>query len=487
MKIRSVLFFVVSVLSILLIISLFFPERGLKIGSSMKLKFLTFDEIIYPNAHVYADLNEILKRNINIDSLINIQKTTHENDTLIVDADELKKTIQTLEFGSNGPVVLYSFFEKLNTLKRDNRLMRIMHYGDSQIENDRISSFLRHKLQSQFGGSGIGLLPVVLPFDYTYALNINPSSNWKRYTGFGRVNEEVQHSNYGILASFSRFAPLQNDSILFDTILYEASVDISPSRYGYNNAKKFSQLRLLFANNKAPVSLKIFQNDTLLITDTLYVKEKVSQKKWVFDTYKENLTLQFSGFDSPDIYGFAFDNTRGIAVDNIPLRGSSGTIFTAINKDNLRSSFSYLNTELFILQFGGNVLPYITTQEACKNYANSFYSQLMRLKAIKPNAAIIVVGPADKSIKDKENFVTYPLLEPLIDQMKEVTFKAGGAYWDIYKAMGGYNSMPAWVEANLAAKDYIHFSSEGAVIIANMLYNAIIYEYNNYVRQKFNN
>ncbi len=103
------------------------------------------------------------------------------------------------------------------------------------------------------------------------------------------------------------------------------------------------------------------------------------------------------------------------------------------------------------------------------------------MKSINPEAGIIVVGPADKSVKEKDKYVSYKYIEPLIKEMKKSAFEGGAAYWDIYKAMGGKNSMPSWVNAELAGSDYIHFSTQGASIIANMLYNAIIYEYNRYI------
>ena len=55
----------------------------------------------------------------------------------------------------------------------------------------------------------------------------------------------------------------------------------------------------------------------------------------------------------------------------------------------------------------------------------------------------------------------------------------------MYEGMGGYNSMPSWVNAEpeLARPDYVHFSPRGAKLIANMFYNALIFEYNNYLKE----
>ena len=58
-------------------------------------------------------------------------------DTITVISDPLKRFTDSLRY-SEGQV-------------------RIMYYGDSQIEGDRITSFLRHILREQYGGAGPGL------------------------------------------------------------------------------------------------------------------------------------------------------------------------------------------------------------------------------------------------------------------------------------------------------------------------------------------
>ena len=49
------------------------------------------------------------------------------------------------------------FYKALSKLKDNDTLLRILHFGDSQIEGDRISGVVRNQMQSRFGGCGIGL------------------------------------------------------------------------------------------------------------------------------------------------------------------------------------------------------------------------------------------------------------------------------------------------------------------------------------------
>ena len=61
--------------------------------------------------------------------------------------------------------------------------------------------------------------------------------------------------------------------------------------------------------------------------------------------------------------------------------------------------------------------------------------------------------------------------------MKIQSLKAGASYWDLYDAMGGKNSMFAWVNNGLAGKDYVHFSHKGASKASQLFYNALISAY----------
>ena len=56
------------------------------------------------------------------------------------------------------------------------------------------------------------------------------------------------------------------------------------------------------------------------------------------------------------------------------------------------------------------------------------------------------------------------------------------AYWDLYKAMGGYNSMVEWVDARpqLAGSDHIHFTYTGSNRASEMLWEGLMKAYELY-------
>lgn len=139
---------------------------------------------------------------------------------------------------------------------------------------------------------------------------------------------------------------------------------------------------------------------------------------------------------------------------------------------------------MIILQYGGNALPSLKNKENVTNFANYFNGQIAIIKRAAPNASILFIGPADMGIKDGTSYVTHPMLEEARNALREVAFKNGCAFFDMYDCMGGSNSMSSWVDEKLAATDYIHFSPQGARKIATLLYSSLITNYNNYVKTK---
>jgi len=85
-------------------------------------------------------------------------------------------------------------------------------------------------------------------------------------------------------------------------------------------------------------------------------------------------------------------------------------------------------------------------------------------------------------------YESYPNIEKIRNAQRNAAFKANCAFWDLYEAMGGKNSMPSWVFAKpvpLAGKDFTHFTPEGAKIVSEMLYKALLVEYAKFLEFRF--
>ncbi|MBT4338131.1 MAG: hypothetical protein HOD63_06050 [Bacteroidetes bacterium] len=489
MKPYKILIFMSIVLVLLLILASVFPEKGLPLGKEYKLKFLTLNQILNPEKVEYADISALINTPIS-DTLItesiptdSIDPYSHAIDTMLT--QEMRALLHRLQFPANDRSVLYPFLIQLRKLQADKKLIRIIHYGDSQLEGDRITSYIRYRLQSKFGGGGSGML-AVKDIVHTASVHRDVSNNWKRYTVFGRRDTNVIGNVYGPMLSFSRFAPFEKDSIQNDSIDYESWIKLSPSNLTYALTRNYTQFKLLYNNNKSGVSIKLEDKEgEIIIKDSLPPTTSVKYLSWDIADNTKPLFIRMKGKDSPDIYAMSLDKTHGIIVDNVAMRGSSGVDFNRTSLSAMSRFFKEMNVKLLLLEYGVNVVPNVL--EDYGFYENWFYKNLKSLKKLDPDLCIIVIGISDMSRKREvgDGYESYPNIEKIRNAQKNAAFRSGCAFWDMFEAMGGKNSMPSWVmaEPSLAQKDFTHFNPAGARIIGEMFYDALITEYDDYVRQ----
>ncbi len=484
MKPGKILLFLLFVFFLLSALIAVFPKNGIRINSEFSLRFTDFNDLFSSRKIKYADISEFsdpLDSNIvslNIDSL--------SADTSNLKSDSLLKKIQKIEYPNNDITVLYPFFKSLLQLKENQSLIRIFHYGDSQIEGDRITGFIRYKLQSRFGGNGCGITQLLNP---TPSMSVNESVNgdWLKYTLIGKTETRARHNRYGAFLGFCRFSPAIKDSADNDSTIFKANIFISPSNQGYTNTRNFDNLKLLYGYNKSEVKLNLSLNKEIVENKTLIANKEFNIEEFKFQKTPNTINIQLKAKDSPDIYGFALDADKGIAVDNIPMRGSSGYGFAQTNFDLLKKFYDLLNVKLVIMQFGVNAVPENekTIIPDYNYYEKGFYNQLKAIKATNKDICVLVIGISDRSRKAGDYYETNPNIEKIRKAQKNAAFRAGCAFWDLFEAMGGENSMPSWVFAKpcLANKDFTHFNEKGARMIAEMFYNALIYDFYQY--QKF--
>jgi len=99
-----------------------------------------------------------------------------------------------------------------------------------------------------------------------------------------------------------------------------------------------------------------------------------------------------------------------------------------------------------------------------------------QLKESYPGASILLVSVSDRSSNQDGTFATIPSIPLMRDAQREAARKTKVAFWDLYEAMGGANSMVKFVESRppLAAKDYTHLTFAGGKKIAKLLAQALL-------------
>ena len=392
--------------------------------------------------------------------------------------------VRLIEFPDNNRGLFFPLWQKLEGISSNRSKVRAVHYGDSQIEGDRITAYVRDKFQTLFGGNGPGFIPLK-PVYNQITVEIDHSDNWSRYAIFDPTTKKLEHGRYGAYASLSRFSPIIPDSMITDSSeVYTGWVTVGKSNKTYANARAFNVVKVHNGNCTQPTAIKVTNGGEPIVNDSLRTDGAYHTYDIRLGETPTELKIEFSGVSSPDFYGLTLDGNYGFNMDNVAMRGSGGTIFRKINFTEFDLMLDGLNTEFIIMEYGGNLMPYLETEEQAERNANWFKSQIIHVKNARPTAQVLVIGPSDMSVKIDGEYQTYPLMEFFISKLKNASFEAGAAYWDMYRAMGGENSMITWVEEyEWAGGDYTHFSNAGVKNISRLLVQALLLEYQFYKSQ----
>lgn len=413
---------------------------------------------------------EVEPINLGIDSLVS-HKPNAENKTANFTLDFSKidtTTIQRISYPRNKLDFINNLKDHLNS-----KNCRIVHYGDSQLEGDRITGYLRNRLQKMFGGSGPGFIPIKQAYHQISAV-VEHSDTWERHAIFNRAQERLAHKKYGVFLSSSRFTPIFKNLSALDSIpTTTAYISIKPSSIAYQKFRAFPSIGLHYGNCKNPVQVSVFEKDHLIQQDSLITDGNYHNYSIKLPSTPSELKIELKGKVSPDFYGITLDGNTGVQIDNVAMRGASGTLFTKNNTSCFKDMLTELDPKIMILQFGGNTVPYIKDSIAVTNYVNNIRNQINWLKRRKANMSFIFIGPTDLATSVNGEMVTYKLLPYLNNRLKTMCISNNIAYWDMFQAMGGKNSIGYWVDEQLVGGDYIHFTPKGTKYISELLFTAL--------------
>ncbi|MDR1683484.1 MAG: hypothetical protein LBS25_08915 [Candidatus Symbiothrix sp.] len=464
MQIQKTFLFIIGVIALLAVICAFFPEDGITIGDN-SLYFPSIEEIMNDSDGHSTAATERIKR---MEESLRIQQYQDSvyADSMAIFQHFFETHPSRIRLPENNWRYFHDLFESFDSCRVRKKVIHILHYGDSQIEGDRITGFIRQELQEKFGGNGPGLLPAVQVIP-SAAVGQTASENIARYIIAGSHKNQAPHRRYGALGQVGMFSG-------------HASIGVNArnNKNTYENVKSFRKIRLFVGKSnpkfKATLSIGNKQPKAAVFGST------VKTFTWNLGAPIKQFKLQLTG--SGEIYGLSVDGESGVAVDNIPFRGSSGTFFSTMDSEVLQSMYKTLNVGLILLEFGGNVMPSIKNEKQILSYKETISKQIAYLKRIHPQAKIILIGPADMSKKVAGKLQTYPHLEEVVCALEEAALQSGAGYWNMYDVMGGQNSMIDWVKSSpkLAAPDYIHFTNRGAERIAHLFYESLMRHYDYY-------
>lgn len=353
------------------------------------------------------------------------------------------------------------FLEALNDLFiNGERAVNIVHFGGSHIQADvwshRIRQHFFNLIPQNIGGRGLVFPYRIIKTNGSPYVKFKSEGAWKGYR-----NSLLKHkSEFGLTGITAK----TKDSI--------TSIQL--------NIKKKCQ-------NCSFNSLKVIHNNTthcLSIDDPDLVSinhDSSGTTTFFFQELKDSIQIKIEQEDTSNdefaLYGIVIENDLpGIKYHSIGVNGAS--VPSYLRSSSFTDELQYLKPDLAILSIGINDA-YETTFSKEK-FINNYDSLIQKILIANPTVSILFTTNNDSYYKRK-----YPNKNAFLvrEAMEELSEKYNGVVWDMFGIMGGIDSIKKWEENGLAKSDKIHFTVKGYKLIGDLLFEAIINSYSEYIRK----
>ena len=376
----------------------------------------------------------------------------------------LVTTVQPIEEPPNKQV-LVKFFRALRRTqqKQPGAITRICHWGDSQIVSDNITSTIRLRLQQKFGDAGHGFLMVGHPASYNHA-NV---WHWSKGWSFAGVAQGFQKDHWygiaGLHAVSGRLGPV---------VRYKTKAE-------YPVGKHVSRFQVSYLQHAMGGRFQLSVDGVL--HQTVNTRGEPKQEK-LLDIRVPDGVHKFSihniGFGVNRFFGVALErDTPGIIYDSLGLKGAQLHDLLKNDPAHWSRQLSWRKPNLMVVGFGTNE----SYQEIpIQNYPPMWSKLLQQLRAARPGASCLVLGPVDRVHEYK---YSHPRTKPLRDAMRQVALAEGCAFWDTYTAMGGNKAALHWRKAGLMWGDLAHMNPQGGRKLGGLIAQALIERYQSWLQQ----
>lgn len=364
------------------------------------------------------------------------------------------------DFNSNSQqAALIGLMQKLHTLKTTGKgKVRIAFFGDSMIEGDLITQTIRKLLQKEFGGNGVGYLPITSPVaKFRTTASTNSSEGWEDINFKSKNHPTLFLSGHRFVGDTDANVTLidktaDSSAILNKILLYGA-----------------------LSSEKNEIELEANGNKILL------------HSSGDFNTMNYNndgtAHLKLNHFSSSlPLYGVSFESENGVIVDNFSFRGITGIELNQFNSDFLQSVSTTHPYDLIVFQYGVNML----FRPADKNfswYGKAFRPVVDKFKKSFPGTSLLMVSTADRAFRYNGNYASAIGIDSLIKVQAGVAYNSGIGFYNQFETMGGHESIVRWADTipSLANKDYVHPNFRGAAVLGKYFYDALMKDYRKHI------
>jgi hypothetical protein len=360
---------------------------------------------------------------------------------------------------------LYCFFDRLSLLREPAndsiQTVSVVHIGDSHIQADFFTGTVRKLMNHYFGNPGRGLIAPnrLMRSNSGRHYRITSTKQWKH--SFVVKPNDIPIGVTGL--------GLQTKDLMADINIL--TVDESfPGEWDFNRVTAYCDLE---------------KTDIYLLQSNVIETDTVNPYATAFlmDSLTNNVEISFISPEKEiSVYGFHLANgKRGVFYHSI---GVNGAKFDSYNQcpEGFYRQIASLNPDLVIISLGTNEAMAKVIDE---NQLHSDISDFVfNIRHSSPNTNVMFTTPVEAYARAGRRTPGVPNSRTgkVRDIVAGFAEKNGYPLWDLYSIAGGKGSAVEWNKKKLFVRDRIHFTQRGYEYQGELLFEAIVKSYNQYIK-----
>jgi len=352
---------------------------------------------------------------------------------------------------------LDAFFDALKDIHENKSKTRIAFFGDSFIEGDIMTGEIRKILQNRFGGGGVGFVPITSEIAGFRQTIFHRFKQFNTYNIINNGNSQIPFAAAGYCSY-----PLSGNLVTY------AGVNSN------NRLKRFNNVRVFYeTSTKENISYVIGKKTLSFPTNPT---NKIEAQN-LLNVRTNQISFVFPASQYLKLYGISIEDSSGVILDNFGMKSNSGIALANISDKRHQQFDSLQNYKLIVLQYGLNVVGPNTTN--LDWYIKSMTRMVKRIKRNYPNSSILILSISDRGTRQNGKYQTMSSIPFMIEAQRKIAKNAGVAFWDMFSAMGGENTIVKYVmnKPALANKDFTHLTFKGGEKIGEIFSKTLLYEY----------
>ncbi len=344
---------------------------------------------------------------------------------------------------------------------------RVVHWGDSVVAADHVTSAVRARMQQRFGDAGHGFHLLAKPnASYVHrAIEFKDGEAWSRCYIINKCKSDGLYGLGGTTVwsaggAESRFA----------------TSDSTP------NGRKASFIELWYRAEPQAGNVRVRVDDEAPVVVATAADDPVDA--WhridVADD-AHRFSVRAAGGGKVRLYGVVIErDVPGVVWDGMAQLGAFTSRMLYFDPAHIRDQIAHRDAALLVFMFGGNDL--LLPERRLDAYRDDFRGMLQRFRAQAEPPACLVMSPVDHGIRQGQRVVSNPMVAKVTAIQREVALEQGCGFFDTQAAMGGDGSVARWRKASppLISGDLAHLTDAGQRVLGHMLYTAIVAGYVEY-------